>query len=754
MSGRTATIGILVLTAALALVPRAGAGMLEGDREDNLLAGEPDPTVIAGRGGNDTLFGDTADVYTVGPAALASTTAEGVPAEWTADQVAVDPSARRIAFVSTAGNLVQDDFNEAADVFLKDLDTGALVRVSTTSAGAPADGNSAAPAILPGGDAVAFQSLASNLSDDDANETWDIFLKTLSTGAVVRLSTTAAGVGLDGASTSPVVSPDGTRIAFVSVAANAHGGSTLGIAQVYVKILATGALVLVSADAAGKPGDNDSFNPRFSPDGSRVVFDSRAGNLVPGDGNAARDVFVKTLAGGAIARVSVDAAGREASGGSRAGVFSPDGASVAFESDAPDLVPGDANGVSDVFVKHLATGAVRRISSPADETEADGPSGSPEFSPNGRVITFVSSSLQERNAPETQPPAGIFAKDLVTGAVSLVAEAFEDPLRTVQPGRPRFLAGGREIAYDRAVLPGEGCSGNALCLSQVEVRGLGPVSGSADRIYGGGGNDRLFGGAGDDRLYGGSGDDIIIGELGNDLLVPEAGRDWLDGGPGNDTAAFTNERGTVVADLLRPQVRIGGVDRHAMQGIENLVGGRAGDVLSGNFRANRLSGRGGDDWLRGRGGADILEGGPGNDLLDGGPGERFIDVASYARATGPIRLDFATGTVTGNASVGVDRFTRSGAGPGANPWSIEQVLGSRFDDVLDGGNVPLVRLEGGPGDDLIIGRGENGSKQRVTYHTAKSAVIVDLKRGFARNRDPNRDDIGRDRLVGIDMVSG
>jgi Ca2+-binding RTX toxin-like protein len=192
-----------------------------------------------------------------------------------------------------------------------------------------------------------------------------------------------------------------------------------------------------------------------------------------------------------------------------------------------------------------------------------------------------------------------------------------------------------------------------------------------------------------------------------------------------------------------------------MSGIENVIGGRGNDVLIGNGADNVLRGGRGKDRLLGGKGSDTLIGGPGNDILDGGSdGVDDIDYADYSDATGPIRLDFARGRVTGDASVGTDTFTRSAKGTSLNPWSIEGVVGSRFDDVLDAGGVPLARLEGGPGNDTLIGGGSRNGKQRVVFRKAKAAVFVDLATGVSRNRSTTVDDVGTDKLIGIDMVSG
>ena len=125
------------------------------------------------------------------------------------------------------------------------------------------------------------------------------------------------------------------------------------------------AIVRVSTEAAGGQGNGASFNPVFSPDGTKIAFSSDASNLVAGDTNNRGDIFVKDLASGAVTRVSTNAAGGQGEGGigSQHPVFSPDGSKIAFDSFASNLVPGPDNFVNGIFVKDLVTGAITRTGS-------------------------------------------------------------------------------------------------------------------------------------------------------------------------------------------------------------------------------------------------------------------------------------------------------------------------------------------------------------------------------------------------------
>src|SRR5262249_34828073 len=153
------------------------------------------------------------------------------------------------------------------------------------------------------------------------------------------------------------------------------------------KDLLTGSIVLADTDAAGDRADGGAIEPRLSADGRYVAFVSGASNLVPG---ANGGVFVKDLQTGAITCASTSDAGVEGGGFSEAPVLSADGRYVAFQSDSGNLVPGDTNGTTDVFVKDLQTGAITRIV-PSPASQAEG-SGLPALTADGQSVAFASSA--------------------------------------------------------------------------------------------------------------------------------------------------------------------------------------------------------------------------------------------------------------------------------------------------------------------------------------------------------------------------
>src|SRR6266566_3635770 len=180
----------------------------------------------------------------------------------------------------------------------------------------------------------------------------------------------------------PSLSADGRSVTFASTATNLVPGDTNGIRDTFVHDLTTGQTVRVSVNSAGTQGNDSSFSPSLSADGQLVAFASDASNLVAGDTNGAEDIFVHNLTTGQTARVSVDSAGTQGNGASFFPVISADGQLVAFESLATNLVPGDTNGGRDIFVRDLTTGQTVRVSVDSAGIEGNGDSFSPSLSAN------------------------------------------------------------------------------------------------------------------------------------------------------------------------------------------------------------------------------------------------------------------------------------------------------------------------------------------------------------------------------------
>ncbi|MFG1359730.1 tandem-95 repeat protein [Xanthobacter pseudotagetidis] len=390
----------------------------------------PDGTKVLFRSHASNLVeGDTNGDYDVfvkdlgtGAVTLVNSSSSGTPGNAWSAGYQFSPDGTKVLFSSAASNIVEGDANGAQDVFVKDLETGAVTLVSSSGAGAPGNSNSYGHQFSPDGSKVLFQSYASDLVEGDTNGFQDVFVKDLETGAVTLVSSSSSGVPGNEWSNGYRFSPDGTKVLFESYAANLVEGDTNGTTDVFVKDLETGALTLVSSSGSGTPGNGFSYEARFSPDGTKVLFQSSASNLVEGDTNGRDDVFVKDLETGAVTLVNSSSSGSPGNGYSYGYQFFSDGAKVLFSSTASNLVEGDANGVDDVFVKDLESGAVALVNSSSSGTAGNGRSYGYQFSPDGTKVLFVSAAgnLVEGDANGTDD---VFVKDLQTGAVTLVSSS-------------------------------------------------------------------------------------------------------------------------------------------------------------------------------------------------------------------------------------------------------------------------------------------------------------------------------------------
>src|SRR3989441_6808558 len=191
------------------------------------------------------------------------------------------------------------------------------------------------------------------------NDTATTEIYTLSLHDALPISGGAQGngsSGLIGFAFPPALSADGRFIAFVSLATSLVAGDTNGATDVFVRDRQTGTTERVSVASGGTQSNAASLGSALSADGRLVAFQSDATNLAPGDTNGATDVFVRDRQTGMTERVSVASDGTQANNISSYPALSADGRFVAFQSDATNLVAGDTNGATDVFVHDRQTG--------------------------------------------------------------------------------------------------------------------------------------------------------------------------------------------------------------------------------------------------------------------------------------------------------------------------------------------------------------------------------------------------------------
>jgi Tol biopolymer transport system component len=202
------------------------------------------------------------------------------------------------AFATSATNLTAVvDGNNTTDIVVANVSRLPADLVSLSTAGVQADGGSYHPAMSDDGRFVAFASDATNLAPEvDTNGKTDVFVRDRIAGTTERVSVSSGGGEANGGSDFPAISADGHFVAFVSRATNLVTGiSTGGTQNVYVRDRWSGQTSLVTIGFDGSPANGDSFGPVISDDGTMVAFVSRAFNLVANDGDGSADVFVADL---------------------------------------------------------------------------------------------------------------------------------------------------------------------------------------------------------------------------------------------------------------------------------------------------------------------------------------------------------------------------------------------------------------------------------------------------------------------------
>lgn len=254
-------------------------------------------------------------------------------------------------------------------------------------------------------------------------------------------------VQANGSSGMGGISADGRYVMFVSSATNLVAGDTNGAQDVFVRDLQTGTTVRVSVSSTGAQANAGSGLGAISADGHVVAFTSSASNLVPGDTNGASDVFVHNLITGVTQRVSVSSTGAQANGASSNASLSGDGNLVGFGSDASNLVTGDTNAAEDVFVHDVATGATQRVDLSSTGVQANYDTGGVAISADGRFAAF-STAASNLVPGDTNHHPDAFVRNLVTGRTVRVSVSSAGR----QVGRASYVtaisADGRLVAFE------------------------------------------------------------------------------------------------------------------------------------------------------------------------------------------------------------------------------------------------------------------------------------------------------------------
>ncbi|MBL8339065.1 MAG: PD40 domain-containing protein, partial [Rhodoferax sp.] len=750
-----------------------GNGHLQGtgNAGANRVIGTPGNNRLDGLAGSDTLYGGAGnDTYLVDSPADIAAEAVAVPELLLAGVRGQDAGDFRgnndTASLAADGSVAAFVYGYA-QIHAWVRATGTVQMLSSNATGTPGNAPSFLPVLSGDGRYAAFASLASNLVDADTNDAMDVFRKDLTTGTIARASVGQDGTQANAASNlATALSSDGRYLVFVSNASNLVAEDPNGSgADVFVKDLQTGAITIASTDSQGETLGASPMSLAISAD-NRHVFFTNAAAVTPGDGNAAPDLFRKDLQTGALQLVSSAADGTPASlvanasflqaNGSALVGISQDGRYAAFTSVADNLVPGDTNQASDLFVKDLQTGAIVRASTGSGGVQADNGSNGGALSADGRFVLFNSVA---GNLSPLDPDTGfdVYVKDLATDQTALLtAPAYGAKQSTLSQGFS-MTADGSVIVF----------TSYATNLVDDDTNGSADVFTIANPLFDPGGNDQVIASSNHQlapfietltltgntahRGVGNAMANTITAEGGSDTLAGGAGNDTLDGGGGIDQADYSTAASGVVAELWRAYaLNDGDGGQDSLRNFERLRGSAFNDILAGGTGNDTLQGGAGNDGLYAADGTDTLSGGAGNDTLDGGAG---ADTADYSGAAGPVTAELWRSFALVDGDGGQDAL-----------WNIERLVGSAFNDVLAGGAgneffsggagndglyaaAGIDTLVGGAGNDTLDG----GSGVDVAdYSAAAGPVTAELWRSFALV-DGNG---GQDALWNIEGVIG
>jgi hypothetical protein len=354
------TVPVLCLMIAISIISSCGADKTTTSTTTETLV-ELTPTLVSASSGE---LGEAADAKSENPS--------------------ISKTGNLIAFQSEATNLSANDTNGKKDIYLRDISKLTTTLISFDNNGKQHTADATDPDISADGKYVVYE-----LRSDLVTEILIYDTTTTTTESITSAETTP-----NGNSSSPSISGDGRHVAFVSEATDlvATDTDTNAVADIFLRDTVAGTTKRISVSSSGTEADGECGDPHISSDGDYVVFSSDATNLVSGDTNGKKDIFLHQVSKGTTKRVSLTASGSQTSGTSSSPFVSENGAFVIFTSAATDIVTGDSNGANDVFMYKESDGSVSLLSyKPAVEasTKKEKPSTTGGLADDGRFSTLV-----------------------------------------------------------------------------------------------------------------------------------------------------------------------------------------------------------------------------------------------------------------------------------------------------------------------------------------------------------------------------
>ena len=309
----------------------------------------------------------------------------GIQANGQSGSNSISDNGRFVSFESNATNLFSNDTNGHTDTFIYDSLNQTVELITLAPNGAQANGSSSAGSISGNGNYVAFASFADNLVAGDNNEQRDIFLYDRTAKTTQLVSVTSNGTQANGLSLFSAINDDGKYVAFESTATNLVPGDTNSLADIFLYDRVNQTTARINVAPNGTQANGVTTLGSISDDGNYISFTSEASSLVANDNNGKSDVFVYDRQNNTLELITSGA-----NGDSTSGLISGNGSYVVFESDANNLVPGDTNGKKDIFIYDRVNKTTELVDVAADETQSDGNSQNASISDDGNYVAFLS----------------------------------------------------------------------------------------------------------------------------------------------------------------------------------------------------------------------------------------------------------------------------------------------------------------------------------------------------------------------------
>ena len=333
---------------------------------------------------------------------------------------------RFVVFSTDASSLVTGDTNDSSDIFVHDRLLGETVRASVSAAGDEAAFGADGGSISRNGRYVVFYSGASNLAPGDTNGRTDVFRKDLTTGQVELVSLAADGSGVNSSalvfSTTHSISDDGRYVTYASRATNIVPGVTLPSAgnHIYVRDMESGATELVSVDNNGGPGTENAQTPSISGNGHVVCFETRS-PLDPRDTNGLMSVYARNHVTDTTEWISTNNYWEPPNDHTWRPRANYDGSLIVFDSTATDLVPRDQGGISpDVFLRNLDTDRTEKVSISSTGAPPNAEAYRGSISSDGRFVAYWSGASNHVPGKETNI-GDIYLHDRLLGFTELIS---------------------------------------------------------------------------------------------------------------------------------------------------------------------------------------------------------------------------------------------------------------------------------------------------------------------------------------------